>query len=55
MASTRARARWWSPFAGVEPRGVPVVTFVRGELVAQGGRPIGRPGWGRFLPGAGAR
>ncbi|MBI4506041.1 MAG: dihydroorotase family protein [Chloroflexi bacterium] len=45
----------WSPFAGVEPRGVPVVTFVRGELVAQGGRPIGRPGWGRFLPGAGAR
>jgi dihydroorotase len=44
----------WSPYAGIAPRGLPVMTFVRGRIVAEGGRPVGDPGWGRFLPGPGA-
>jgi dihydroorotase (multifunctional complex type) len=44
----------WSPFAGVELHGLPVRTYARGRLVARDGRPVGEPGWGRFLPGAGA-
>lgn len=44
----------WSPFAGTELHGLPVRTYLRGRLVAQDGRPVGEPGWGRFLPGAGA-
>ena len=44
----------WTPYAGREVIGTPVMTFVRGRLVARDGRPAGEPGWGRWLPGAGA-
>ena len=44
----------WTPYAGREVVGTPVMTFVRGRLVARDGRPVGEPGWGRWLPGAGA-
>lgn len=44
----------WTPYAGRRVRGRPVMTFSRGRLVAQDGRPVGEPGWGRFLPGPGA-
>ena len=44
----------WTPYAGREVIGVPVMTFVRGQLVAHDGRPVAEPGWGRWLPGAGA-
>jgi dihydroorotase (multifunctional complex type) len=45
----------WTPYAGRRVRGRPVMTFSRGRPVAREGRPIGEPGWGRFLPGPGAR
>ncbi|HLW46343.1 MAG TPA: dihydroorotase family protein [bacterium] len=45
----------WTPYAGREVIGSPVMTFVRGRLVARDGRPVGEPGWGRWLPGGGAQ
>lgn len=45
----------WTPYAGRRVRGRAVMTFSRGRLVAREGRPVGEPGWGRFLPGPGAR
>jgi dihydroorotase len=45
----------WTPYAGRDVTGAPVMTFVRGRLVARDGRPVADPGWGRWLPGAGAR
>lgn len=43
----------WTPFHGREVTGQVVQTYLRGELVAEAGRPLdGRTG--RFLPGAGA-
>ncbi len=45
----------WTPYAGRRVKGVPVQTFVRGQLVAENGKPVGKPGWGQFLPGPGAR
>lgn len=44
----------WTPFKGTKVTGLPVKTFVRGHLVADGGRPVAEPGWGAFLPGPGA-
>lgn len=43
----------WSPFAGRTLTGRAVRTFLRGALVADGGRVLAEPGTGRFLPGAG--
>jgi dihydroorotase (multifunctional complex type) len=45
----------WTPYAGRRVVGRPVMTFSRGQLVAQDGAPVGEPGHGRFLPGRGAR
>jgi len=45
----------WSPFAGMAVTGGPVMTFSRGRLVAKEGRPLGEPGSGQWLPGAGAQ
>lgn len=45
----------WTPYAGMELRGLPVQTYVRGRLVAEQGKPVAEPGWGRFLPGPGSR
>ena len=49
----RSRAGW-SPFAGRTLVGRAVRTYVRGGLVADGNEVVGPPGWGRFIPGAGA-
>jgi dihydroorotase (multifunctional complex type) len=43
----------WTPYAGMEVTGGPVMTFCRGRLLAQDGHPQGEPGWGRWQPGAG--
>jgi dihydroorotase (multifunctional complex type) len=45
----------WTPYAGRDVIGAPVMTFVRGRLVARDGRAVAEPGWGRFLAGAGAQ
>lgn len=39
----------WTPFAGRIVRGVPVRTYVRGQLVAEAGRVVARPGTGRWV------
>jgi len=44
----------WSPYAGRTLTGRAVRTYLRGALVAAGGRVTGEPGGGRFVPGAGA-
>jgi dihydroorotase (multifunctional complex type) len=43
----------WTPYAGRQIRGRVVRTFCRGRLVAEEGRPVGEPGYGRFIPGRG--
>jgi allantoinase len=43
----------WTPFEGRRVRGVPVMTFVRGRLVAKDGNPVIDPGWGEYLSGPG--
>ena len=43
----------WTPFAGRKVRGGVVRTFVRGRLIAEDGKAIIDPGFGRFLPGPG--
>jgi allantoinase len=39
----------WSPFDGWELAGRVEATYVRGELVYDGGRVVGEPGYGRWL------
>ncbi len=39
----------WTPYAGRRVRGSPVMTFVRGTLVAEHGRPTAAPGTGRWV------
>jgi dihydroorotase len=43
----------WTPYAGRSVKGRPLLTFSRGHLVAQEGRPVGEPGRGHFLRGPG--
>jgi dihydroorotase len=43
----------WSPFSGRTLTGRAQRTYVRGALVADGGRIVGQPGVGRFVPGGG--
>jgi dihydroorotase len=38
-----------TPFDGFVTTGLPVMTFVRGEKVAENGVPVGKPGWGRSV------
>ncbi len=38
-----------SAYEGRRVKGLPVMTFVRGELVAENGEPVGRPGHGRLV------
>jgi len=45
----------WTPFEGRTVKGLPLMTFVRGRLVAKGGRPVIEPGWGEYVPGPGVR
>jgi allantoinase len=44
----------WTPYAGRTFVGAAVATYLRGELIAEGRKPMAPPGVGRFLPGAGA-
>ncbi|MCR4426881.1 MAG: dihydroorotase family protein [Firmicutes bacterium] len=39
----------WTPFEGWKVTGVPVFTIVRGQVVAENGKIVGRPGYGRFV------
>lgn len=39
----------FTPLQGLRVKGVPVCTVVRGQVVMEGGRVIGEPGWGRFV------
>ena len=43
----------WTPFKGRTVKGLPLMTFVRGRLVAKDGRPVIEPGWGEYVPGPG--
>lgn len=45
----------WSPFTGHTLVGRAVATYLRGKLIASGGRVLGEPGTGHFLPGLGAQ
>jgi allantoinase len=45
----------WTPFEGRTVKGLPVMTFVRGRLVAKDGKPTIGPGWGEYIPGPAAR
>jgi dihydroorotase (multifunctional complex type) len=38
----------WTPFDGYRVRGRPVVTILRGEVVAEDGRVLPEPGYGRY-------
>ncbi len=40
----------WTPYDGILVRGWPSRVYVRGELVALEGEPVGRRGHGRFVP-----
>jgi len=39
----------WTPFEGMKVKGVPVMTISRGEVVAEEGEVLGKPGRGQFL------
>lgn len=40
----------WSPYEGKKVKGVPIMTFVRGELVMENGEVLAKPGVGKFIP-----
>jgi dihydroorotase (multifunctional complex type) len=40
----------WSSFEGMKLKGVPVLTMVRGEIIAQNQEIIEKPGYGKFVP-----
>lgn len=40
----------WTPYEGMKVVGYPEVTVLRGEVVAEDGRLLGRPGYGKFVP-----
>jgi dihydroorotase (multifunctional complex type) len=43
----------WTPYAGRRVKGAIVATFLRGVEIALNGKPLVRPGFGRFIPGPG--
>ena len=45
----------WSSFEGMRFKGSPVLTLVRGEIIAQDGKPVGKAGFGEFVPRIGSR
>ncbi|KUO42928.1 MAG: hypothetical protein APU95_00300 [Hadesarchaea archaeon YNP_N21] len=40
----------FTPFEGWRTKGWPVLTVVRGEVVAEDGEVVGKPGYGKFIP-----
>ncbi len=41
----------WSPYAGWKVKGTPVLTMVRGKIVAENGKAVGKPGHGKYISG----
>lgn len=39
----------WTPYEGRRVRGVPVLTMLRGQVIAEDGQVIADPGYGQFL------
>lgn len=39
----------WTPYEGMRIKGAPVMTILRGVLVAKNGNVVGKPGYGQFL------
>ena len=39
----------WTPYHGREVKGVPICTLVRGKVVMENGRVVGKPGDGEFI------
>jgi dihydroorotase-like cyclic amidohydrolase len=44
----------WTPYEGMRVRGRPVMTLLRGTVIAEDGKVTAEPGTGSFLPGRGA-
>ena len=44
----------WTPYHGRKVKGVPVYTLVRGKVVMQDGKVIGKPGDGEFITPVGS-
>ena len=40
----------WTPYVGMTVKGVPKTVMVRGQVVFEGGKVVGKPGFGRFVP-----
>lgn len=40
----------WTPFEGMRVKGVPILSMVRGNIVAKDGEPLGKEGYGKFYP-----
>ncbi len=40
----------WSPYDGMTLKGVPEIVMVRGQIVAQDGKVVGKPGMGQYVP-----
>jgi dihydroorotase (multifunctional complex type) len=45
----------WTPYHGRRVRGRPVLTALRGQVIAEEGQVVDEPGVGRYLPGPGGR
>ncbi len=41
----------WSPYAGWRVKGTPVLTLVRGKVVAENGKVVGERGYGKYIAG----
>lgn len=39
----------WTPYEGMRLKGYPILTIVRGEVVASSGEVVGRPGYGKLV------
>lgn len=41
----------WTPYHGWTLKGGPVMTMLRGQVIAENGNVTGKPGYGRYIPG----
>jgi len=39
----------YSPYEGMEVKGLPILTMVRGQVVVEDGEMVGEPGWGKYI------
>ena len=40
----------WTPYDGRTLKGVPEIVMVRGQIVAENGKVVGKPGFGQYIP-----